>query len=137
MSARNSTAATRNTKRQYSKPISEDLAQRLYCALEKRYPGKVWRTIEVCPIAVVKTIDNEADALETIRRLEQADRDVVTEKCFACGKPLDQNRLKADTRDSQIVFVGPDCHRRIVTAGEIGYQPPKGGPRLYPMKAAK
>jgi len=49
------------------------LAQRLYHALDKRYPGKVWRTIEVCPVGVVKTIDNEADALETIRRLAEAD----------------------------------------------------------------
>jgi len=59
----------RKTKDRNSKPISEDLAQRLYHALEQRYPGKVWRVIEVCPEAVVKTIDNEDDALETLRFL--------------------------------------------------------------------
>lgn len=66
--------AIRKTKDPSAKPISEDLAQRLYHALEQRYPGKVWRAIEVCPVAVVKTIDNEADALETLRRLQEGDR---------------------------------------------------------------
>lgn len=62
----------RHTKELTSEPISEDLAQRLYQALDKKYPGKVWRVIECCPVAVVKTIDNEADARETLRRLEEA-----------------------------------------------------------------
>ena len=52
----------------------EDTAKRLYDALERRYPGKVWRVVEVCPVAVVKTIDNEADAQETLRRLDEATR---------------------------------------------------------------
>jgi len=44
--------------------------------LEKRYPGK-WRfAVEVCPAAVVHTIDNEADALETIRRINERLRDI-------------------------------------------------------------
>lgn len=59
----------RTTKRANSTPITRDTAERLYDALEAKFPGKVWRCIEVCPVAVVKTIDNEADAFETLRRL--------------------------------------------------------------------
>jgi hypothetical protein len=68
----------------------------------------------------------------------------MTEKCFACGKPLPKSKKMADTRDDQIVWVGPDCYRKIVAAGESGYQPtqylrqgklvPAQGPRLYPTK---
>jgi len=46
-------------------------AERLFTLLEARYPGKVWRVVEVCPVAVVKTIDNEFDAQLTIRNLEK------------------------------------------------------------------
>jgi hypothetical protein len=53
-----------------SQPITAETAQRLYDALESAYPGKVWRVVECCPVAVVKTIDNEADAMETLRRIE-------------------------------------------------------------------
>ena len=52
-------------------------------------------------------------------------------KCFACDKPLPVNPTLADTRDGQTVYVGPECLRRIRAAGEAGYQPPRGGPRLY------
>lgn len=39
--------------------------------LNARYWGK-WRyVVEVCPGAVVKAIDNEADAQETIRRIRE------------------------------------------------------------------
>ena len=59
----------------------------------------------------------------------------VMEKCFACDRPLYQHghRLRVDTRDSQIVFVGRGCFEKIKAAGDAGYQPPLGGPRLYPM----
>lgn len=40
----------------------------------------------------------------------------------------------ADTRDAQIVFVGSECFKIIEKAGEAGYQPPKGGPKLYEVK---
>lgn len=53
-------------------PISEDLLQRLYHALEQKYPGKVRRALLVCPVAVEKVIDNAADARETLRRLAEA-----------------------------------------------------------------
>lgn len=56
------------------------------------------------------------------------------EPCFACGRPIYLvNPPRVDTRDDQTVFVGTDCYRKVVEAGEAGYQPPRGGPRLYPM----
>lgn len=61
----------RRTKRFESKAIKPETYERLIAALEKVYPGKWWRAVEVCPVAVVKTIDNEADALETILRIEE------------------------------------------------------------------
>lgn len=55
-------------------------------------------------------------------------------KCFACDRAIKRKQpLEADTRDGQTVFVGAECHRLIVAAGDAGYQPPKGGPRLYPL----
>lgn len=53
-------------------------------------------------------------------------------KCFACDKPLKGVWHLADTRDGQVVYVGSECAKRI---NEQGYQPPKGGPKLYPAKA--
>ena len=58
-------------------------------------------------------------------------KNVHYETCFACDKPLHGNPTLADTRDGQTVYVGPECLRRIRAAGEAGYQPPRGGPRLY------
>jgi len=52
-------------------------------------------------------------------------------KCFACDRKLGRNPCLADTRDAQIVYVGSECFKLIKAAGEAGYQPPKGGPRLY------
>lgn len=54
-----------------STPIGAETFDRLVAALERVYPGKVRRAVEVCPVAIVKTIDNESDALETIRRIEE------------------------------------------------------------------
>lgn len=45
---------------------------KLLAALERVYPGKVRRSVDVFSGAMVKTIDNEIDALETIRRIEDA-----------------------------------------------------------------
>lgn len=56
----------------------------------------------------------------------------MRDKCFACDRKLLSRRFKADTRDGQIVDVGPDCYKLIKATGEQGYQPPLGGPRLYP-----
>lgn len=38
---------------------------------------------------------------------------------------------KAITSDGQVVFVGYDCAKRIAEAEVEGYQPPRGGPRLW------
>ena len=55
----------------------------------------------------------------------------IKERCFACGRPLGANPRLADTRDGQTAYVGSECWGRIVAAGEVGWQPPRGGPRLY------
>lgn len=54
-------------------------------------------------------------------------------KCFACDKPLKGVWHLAATRDGQVAYVGPECRRKIT---EAGYQPPKGGPKLYPAKVS-
>lgn len=61
----------RSTPRLHSKPITPKTYARLLECLESVYPGKWRRAVDVCPVAVNKTIDNEADALETIRRIEE------------------------------------------------------------------
>lgn len=53
------------------------------------------------------------------------------DKCYACGKQLKIETLKALTSDGQTVFVGPDCYKCIKKAHTAGYQPPLGGPKLY------
>ena len=58
----------------------------------------------------------------------------MTDKCFACDHPLGETKHLADTRDGQLVYVGPNCLALIKAAGEDGYQPPKGGPKLYMVK---
>ena len=54
-------------------------------------------------------------------------------KCFACGRKLGTAPKLVDTRDGQMVYVGSECGKEIDRAGYVGYQPPKGGPRLYPI----
>jgi hypothetical protein len=51
--------------------------------------------------------------------------------CFACGRALGRHPKRVDTRDAQTVFVGRECYRLIAASGPAGYQPPRGGPRLY------
>lgn len=51
--------------------------------------------------------------------------------CFACDRKLGKNPKMADTRDGQTVFVGTECFKLIEQAGDEGYQPPTGGPRLW------
>jgi hypothetical protein len=55
----------------------------------------------------------------------------MKDNCFACGKKLGKNPALIDTRDSQTAYVGRECFKKIQEAGEAGYQPPRGGPRLY------
>lgn len=55
----------------------------------------------------------------------------MTRRCFARGRKMGRNPALADTRDAQFVFVGSECFKFIKRAGELGWQPPSGGPRLY------
>ena len=57
----------------------------------------------------------------------------MSDRCFACGRKLGKNPALADTRDDQFVFVGAECFRLIKAAGATGFQPSRGGPRLYLM----
>lgn len=58
-------------------------------------------------------------------------------RCFACDRKLGRNPAVADTRDDQLVLVGSECAKKIYAKnlphGEEGWQPPKGGPKLYPL----
>lgn len=53
------------------------------------------------------------------------------EPCYACGRPLRGRGRLVGCKDDQAVYVGSDCFRMIRNAGTEGYQPPRGGPRLY------
>lgn len=58
-------------------------------------------------------------------------------RCFACGEKLGKNPAIADTHEDQIASVGRECYKQIVAAGDEGWQPPKGGPRLWVMTTAR
>ena len=55
------------------------------------------------------------------------------DRCFACGRKIGKRgkTLLVDTRDAQTVYVGSECYKLIEKAGNEGYQPPLGGPRLW------
>lgn len=55
------------------------------------------------------------------------------EKCYACDRKLGKSPTLVRCEDEQTVFVGRECLKLIKAAGTAGYQPPKGGPRLYLM----
>ena len=55
----------------------------------------------------------------------------MKDKCFACDRKLGRNPAVADTHEDQWVFVGSECFKRILASGTEGWQPPKGGPRLW------
>ena len=59
-------------------------------------------------------------------------------KCFACGKKTRENDIhgEAVTGDGQKVYVGPICFLSILKSKGAGYQPPKGGPKLYLIQVA-
>ena len=59
----------------------------------------------------------------------------ITEKCFCCGRRLGRFPKLVDTRDDQIVYIGRKCWERVRDAGSHGYQPPWGGPKLYPLSS--
>lgn len=55
-------------------------------------------------------------------------------KCFACDRKLGRNPALVTCSDAQDVLVGSECARLIMAGGVDGWQPPKGGPRLYALK---
>lgn len=57
-------------------------------------------------------------------------------KCFACDRPFRTAAVRAlaSTSDGQTVYVGPECYRHVIACEADGYQPPKGGPRLYELR---
>lgn len=59
------------------------------------------------------------------------------ERCFACGRALRESgqRYEVDTRDDQVVWVGPDCYRKVMDAGQLGYLFPGHFRRLFPVDA--
>lgn len=54
--------------------------------------------------------------------------------CFACGRKLGRNPALVTCADEQDVFVGTECARLVMKGGAEGWQPPKGGPRLFALK---
>jgi hypothetical protein len=61
----------------------------------------------------------------------ESDMTAKTEKCFACGRKLGRTPKLVTCADDQTVHVGVECYREITKGGADGYQPPRGGPRLY------
>ena len=54
--------------------------------------------------------------------------------CFACDRLMSGKYLVACI-DEQTVFVGSECFKKIRVSGADGWQPPKGGPRLFTVQA--
>ena len=55
-------------------------------------------------------------------------------RCFACNRVIDlpkPAKVVVTSDGAQLVYVGPDCYKLVVQAGATGYQPPRGGPRLF------
>ena len=55
---------------------------------------------------------------------------MVENECVSCEKTITGKTNLVTTMDGQTVFVCPICYKKIVESGELGYQPPLGGPRL-------
>jgi hypothetical protein len=61
----------------------------------------------------------------------------MTERCYACDRKLGKAPQLVGCQDDQTVHVGIECYRLIKSAGAEGYQPSKGGPRLYLLQFTK
>lgn len=59
------------------------------------------------------------------------DNGAAAARCFACGARLTASRRLVTCEDDQTVHVGPERWRKIRGGDTSGWQPPKGGPRLY------
>lgn len=64
--------ADKEASKSWGKPLIKwGTLEKLISLAEKVYPNK-WRVcLDICPVSVIKTIDNEEDAQETIKRLEK------------------------------------------------------------------
>jgi hypothetical protein len=51
-------------------------------------------------------------------------------RCYACDRKLGKSPKLVDTRDDQLVYAGSECFKQIIK-NKNGWQPPKGGPKLY------
>lgn len=60
---------------------------------------------------------------------------VPGDRCYACGKRFHDPNRRQDVflldDDHRAVLVGPECFRKVVASGWLGYQPMRGGPRLF------
>ena len=43
-------------------------------------------------------------------------------------------QLMSDAYVPLHVYVGPDCYRRVIACDAAGYQPPRGGQPLFPLR---
>lgn len=60
----------------------------------------------------------------------------MTDRCFACSRKLPKAGAHVVACiDDQTVYLGPECFKHVKRSGIEGYQPPKGGPRLYTIEA--
>ena len=58
--------------------------------------------------------------------------------CYACDKKLGSKPPhEVYTADGQMQWVGSECHQKIRKAKESGWQPSKGGPKLFHKKPLK
>lgn len=58
----------------------------------------------------------------------------MEKKCFACDRKIRKSGgYVAHTLDGQNVSVGSECAKQVyICKGfEMGYQPPKGGPKIF------
>lgn len=55
---------------------------------------------------------------------------VLGQRCFACDRLLTASKHLVTCADEQTAFVGSECFKRIRKSAD-GWQPPKGGPRLF------
>lgn len=58
------------------------------------------------------------------------------EDCFACGRKMirPETVFLEDKRSDGLqydVYVGTECFKHVRAASPSGYQPPRGGPKLY------
>lgn len=56
---------------------------------------------------------------------------LIFDPCYCCGKLMKYRTAAIYTSDGQPQWVGLDCYKHIVSAGKIGFQPKRGGPKLF------